>query len=160
VIGLLTAREAQAAGFDVTIYTQESPQNTTSAKAGAVFEPYRPGKTPIPEVTQFLNIGIDKYKEMVEEFGEEETGVKIDGHDVYLTSYGNLSIEGDLPFLFGFKGISESLSRANQDFIPGKYKSAVLLRSVPAIDPIVTLDFLQKRFEDEGGKLAPLRKIE
>lgn len=160
VIGLKTALEAQRVGFDVTIYTAEPPLNTTSAKAGAVFEPYRPGRTPVPEVTRFLNVGIDRYREMDEHFGEKKTGVKIDGHDVYLTSYGNLNIEQDLPFLAGFKGKCESISRGDGQFIPGEYKSAILLRSVPSIDPLVTLDFLQKRFSSLGGRFAPFQKIE
>lgn len=160
IIGLATALEAQGAGFDVKIYTAEPPLNTTSAKAGAVFEPYKPGSTPVPEVRRFLNTGLKGYRSMVEQHGEEKTGVKIDGHDLYLTSYGDLTIEGDFPFLIGFNTECELITPDTGKFMPGKYKSAVLLHSVPTIDPLVALRFLQQQFVKNGGEFAPFRKIE
>jgi glycine/D-amino acid oxidase-like deaminating enzyme len=54
-VGLATARLAQEAGFDVTIYTKAMPPETTSNIAGGQWFPasvYDPEKTPTPEFTQ------------------------------------------------------------------------------------------------------------
>src|SRR5260370_20304876 len=54
-VGLATARLAQEAGFDVTIYTKAMPPETTSNIAGGQWYPasvYDPGKTLTPEFTQ------------------------------------------------------------------------------------------------------------
>jgi D-amino-acid oxidase len=54
-VGLATARLAQEAGFDVTIYTKAMPPETTSNIAGGQWFPasvYEPGKTLTPEFTQ------------------------------------------------------------------------------------------------------------
>jgi glycine/D-amino acid oxidase-like deaminating enzyme len=54
-VGLATARLAQEAGFDVTIYTKAMPLETTSNIAGGQWFPasvYDPEKTPTPEFTQ------------------------------------------------------------------------------------------------------------
>jgi D-amino-acid oxidase len=56
-VGLATARLAQEAGFDVTIYTKAMPPETTSNIAGGQWFPasvydHDPEKTPTPEFTQ------------------------------------------------------------------------------------------------------------
>jgi D-amino-acid oxidase len=54
-VGLATARLAQEAGFDVTIYTKAMPPETTSNIAGGQWFPasvYDPEKTLTPEFTQ------------------------------------------------------------------------------------------------------------
>jgi glycine/D-amino acid oxidase-like deaminating enzyme len=54
-VGLATARLAQEAGFDVTIYTKAMPLETTSNIAGGQWLPvsvYDPAKTLTPEFTQ------------------------------------------------------------------------------------------------------------
>jgi D-amino-acid oxidase len=54
-VGLATARLAQEAGFDVTIYTKAMPPETTSNIAGGQWYPasvYDPEKTLTPEFTQ------------------------------------------------------------------------------------------------------------
>jgi D-amino-acid oxidase len=54
-VGLATARLAQEAGFDVTIYTKAMPPETTSNIAGGQWLPvsvYDPAKTLTPEFTQ------------------------------------------------------------------------------------------------------------
>lgn len=59
VIGITTALEAQRRGFkDVTIYSERLPQETTSMKAGAVFEPYRPGEMSTEEMLEFVRVGL------------------------------------------------------------------------------------------------------
>src|SRR5437588_289750 len=57
-VGLATARLAQEAGFEVTIYTKAMPPETTSNIAGGQWYPasvYDPGKTLTPEFSdQFV----------------------------------------------------------------------------------------------------------
>lgn len=154
VIGLTTALEAQRRGVEnVTIYAERPPMETTSAKAGAVFEPYKPGKMSGEEVVELVETGIERYKEITDHYTEAETGIR--NHDLYSASTGLLKAES-FPFLDALPGW-ELLESPE---VPGGYRSAVLMKSVPFIDPTKALPWLANEFQRNGGILkAPYPKI-
>lgn len=156
VIGLTTALEAQNRGFEVTIYTEKPPLSTTSAKAGAVFEPYEPGNMSPEEIDRFIEVGIDRYQEITDAYPESQTGIR--QHDLYIASHDVLNPE-NFPFLNLLPTRPVLLTRYTNTGVPGDYTSAIKVE-VPMIDPLIALPWLMNRFVQGGGDVAPFQKIE
>lgn len=159
VIGLTAGLEAQRRGYkDVTIYSEKSPLETTSAKAGAVFEPYQPGNMSGSDMRDFVRVGMSRYQEIVGRYrdmerAEIETGVRM--HPFYSTSTGEVRPE-QMPFLPEM-GNWQVLHRPD---VPGEYTSAIFFESVPMIDPTVALPFLAREFENAEGRIrTPYQRI-
>lgn len=154
VIGLTTGIEAQRAGIkSVHIYAEKPPLETTSAKAGAVFEPYRPGNMSTQEMLLFTSVGLKRYGEIIDAHPESETGIR--PHDLYSTSTGQIDPE-EVPFL-------PAIPRwrlLGEEEAPGEYRSALLLEEVPFIDPTYALPWLTDEFVKNGGEIKrPYEKI-
>ncbi|HVA96707.1 MAG TPA: FAD-dependent oxidoreductase [Candidatus Acidoferrales bacterium] len=154
IIGLTTALKAQEAGYKVRIIADRPPLETTSAKAGAVFEPYQPGNMSSVDMLQFVEVGLREYGKIIDTYPEAKSGIR--AHDLYSTSVTTID-PTTLPFLPAIP----SWKFITQD-IPGhgRYQSAVVLQDVPMIDPTKTLPFLTERFIRNGGTMqVPAPKI-
>lgn len=154
VIGLTTALEAQKAGYDVTIYAEKPPLETTSAKAGAVFEPYQPGDMSTEDMLSFVRTGLRRYGEIIDANAEARTGIR--SHDLYSTSTDEIN-PADVAFLPAIP----NWQLVGEDEAPGDYKSALILPGVPFIDPTKALPWLTDQFVNKNGGTirAPHRKI-
>lgn len=159
VIGLTTGLEAQRRGYqNVTIYSALDPLETTSAKAGAVFEPYQPGNMSPTDMREFVRIGMGRYQEIVERYrqrdqAEIETGVRM--HPFFSTSTGEINPE-TMPFLPEMG----NWQLIHGPDVPGGYASAISFESVPMIDPTKALPYLAREFENAQGRIQrPYRKI-
>lgn len=144
-IGQTTAYLLQEQGYSVAIYSDRYPEQTTSTKAGAVFEPYKLG--PTPRLNEMLAIGLDRFEKVIKEY-YPNCGAWM--HHLYMPSDGLIDPE-DCEFLEAMKG------RLIDQDIPGGYKSSLLFY-VPMIDPTVYIPWLHGRFLDKGGRLK-LQKI-
>lgn len=154
VIGLTTALAAQNEGYDVTIYAEKPPLETTSAKAGAVFEPYQPGDMSVEDMLQFVRTGLKAYGEIINDNPEAATGIR--SHDLYSTSTGEMD-PTKIPFLPAIPG----WQLLDEDKTPGDYRSGILLPGVPFIDPTKALPWLTDQFvnKNDGTIRAPYRRI-
>ena len=151
IIGLTTALEAQGVGYrDVTIYSDKKPLQTTSAKAGAVFEPYRPGNMGTQEMLSYLKVGLKKYEEIITKNSESRTGMR--HHDHYSTST-KLLVPSEISFLPAF----DKWKLITSSNIPGGYKSAIFFESIPFVDPTKALPWLLRKFIKAGGKIKYLK---
>jgi len=158
VIGLTTGLELQKAGFsDIKIYTDRHFSKTTSAKAGAVFEPYHPGNMAQTEMLQFVRTGLDRYNKIIDQHPESETGIR--RHDLYSVSTGRLVPE-NVPFLDAMPGYKLLLGWE----VPGNgiYESAIVYNDVPFIDPTLALRYLAGEFEKTEGSVitTPSHKLD
>jgi D-amino-acid oxidase len=147
IIGLVTALTAQK-DFNVTIYSDKDPLETTSAKAGAVFEPFHPGNMSVEQMNEWVRTGMDWYNNIIDSHPESETGMR--RHTLYSTSTGLLVAE-NVPFLPAIPG-SKIITG---DGVPGggHYQSATVLPDVAMIDPTKALPFLVKEFVRRGGTI-------
>ncbi len=156
VIGLTTALEAQRAGFRrVKIYTEKPPLSTTSVKAGAVFEPYEPGRLDVATINRFVTVGMQRYEEIVDDHPESETGIRM--HDLYIASHAPMDTER-----YSFLDVlpsRPSYLHAVSDRVPGDYSHAIKVE-VPMIDPNFALPWLVGKFVNQGGDIASFQKIE
>lgn len=150
VIGLTTALEAQSFGFNVTIYADKKPMESTSVKAGACFEPYKPGNISIEDMRYYLKIGLKKYKEIIASHKESETGIRL--HQLYAAST-KLINPKDVAFLPEFP----KWKLVKYPKVPGGYKSAILIEDDPMIDPTLALPFLTKKLKKNGGIIKILK---
>jgi D-amino-acid oxidase len=154
IIGLSTALAAQEAGFSVRIIAERPPLQTTSAKAGAVFEPYQPGNMSTSDILQFVEKGLREYGKIIDTYPRETSGIWF--HDLYSTSVTTIdpSTVPFLPAIPRWKFITRDVPGA------GRYRSAVVLHDVPMIEPTKALPFLTELFVKKGGKMqVPSPKI-
>lgn len=154
IIGLTTALKAQEAGFNVKIIAERPPLQTTSAKAGAAFEAYQPGTMSTEDMVYFVKEGLQGYEKIISKYPESVSGIR--RHDLYSTSVETID-PATIPFLSAFpkwKFITKNVPGA------GRYKSAIVLKDVPMIDPTKTLPFLTEQFVRNGGTMhVPAPKI-
>lgn len=154
IIGLTTALKAQEAGFNVRIIADRPPLKTTSAKAGAAFEPFQPGAVSSEDMIYFVKEGLKGYEAIIEKYPESLSGIR--RHDLYSTSVKTID-PANIPFLAAFPEwnfITKNVPGA------GRYKSAIVLKNVPMIDPTKTLPFLAEKFLRNGGTMqVPAPKI-
>jgi D-amino-acid oxidase len=154
IIGITTALKAQKAGYNVRIIADRPPLETTSAKAGAVFEPYQPGTMSIQDMLEFVRVGLKEYDTLIDTYPESQSGIR--RHDLYSTSV-TIVDPSTIPFL---PAIPKWKFITNDVPGNGRYKSAIVLQDVPMIDPTKTLPFLTERFIQKGGTMqVPAPKI-
>lgn len=135
VTGLTSAICLQDAGFDITIFTEELPQNTTSVAAGAVWWGHGEGK-----VRQWADRSLKIFQQLIE---EGNTGVHLLRlRDVY-------TYHTDLPWFHDDIPYCEAISPQDLDppFISG------FMMDVPLIEPPLYLPYLLKRYQNNGGEI-------
>ncbi len=154
VIGVTTGLELQRRGFDrVRIVAEHLPQETTSVKAGAVFEPYKPGNMLKSQMIEFTKIGLRHYQEIIENYPEAETGIRL--HDLYAASRLRVLPE-EIPYIEAMP----SWKFVESPNVPGEYASAVLFNDIPFIDPTKALPWLAGEFTKNGGSIERIAKID
>lgn len=155
VIGLTTAIALQERGYhNISIYTEKQFSETTSAKAGAVFEPYHPGDMSTEEMLRFVTTGLVRYGEIIENCADVDTGIR--SHRLYATST-DILVPKEIPYL---PAIPDWKLVTGVD-APGYYRSAVVMDNIPFIDPTIALRYLAGQVEKVDGSSIkrPYRKI-
>ncbi len=154
VIGVTTALELQRAGqTNITIFTDKRPQDTTSTKAGAVFDPYRPGNMAEAEIIDITTLGLDRYNEIVRNHPESETGVRL--HDHFAPGVKLQNLDGPFAKVMG----DARLLLSPDTKVPKGYHSTIHYKNVPFIDPPVTLHWLVTKFMQDGGRMLKVPTI-
>lgn len=145
VSGLSSGILLQRAGWRVTIWARETPPNTTSNIAAAVWYPYR--AFPIDRV---LHWGAVAYKAFSDLLSVEESGV-IQANVLDLRP----TPEPDDPWwadsVSGFR-------HAHADELPAGYGDGFAF-DAPVIDTSIYLHYLQTQFEAAGGNIISGREV-
>lgn len=138
VIGLTTAIRLREAGFEVTILARETPPDTNSDVAGAVWLPYRVG--PPARVLPWARSS----------FAEYERLSRLEVSGVFLAPLVEL-FRDETPEPWWRAGVREFARLAPGEAPPG-YRDGFRVR-VPVVEPGIYLPYLMERFESSGGTL-------
>lgn len=152
VVGITTALLLQEQGLEVTVYTHQDPKETTSIKAGAVFEPYRPGNMSKEEMLNFVRFGLERYYQVISQNPEAQTGMRL--HTLYSPSIGKTDLS-QIPFLEAMP----SFKLLTGIDVPGDFQSAVMYEGIPFIDPTKALPFFVEEFLKKDGLIVKTSKV-
>ncbi|MCQ4045397.1 FAD-dependent oxidoreductase [Streptantibioticus rubrisoli] len=139
VIGLTTAIRLAESGARVRVWSRDPVDRTTSAIAGALWEPYR--IEPRERVAAWSRRTFEVLGELAER--PEKTGVRL--------VPGVQALEGDLPLPYWADTVRE-LRRAEPDELPPGYTSGFRAR-LPLVDMPTHLRYLSRRLVAAGGTL-------
>ncbi len=139
VIGLTTAVLLSKNGYKVSIYTEKTPQNTTSAVAAAIWFPYN--AEPKEKVSKWSAFSYNYYQELA---SIPNSGVKF----VPLTI-----IEKDIKDCWWLDAIpNKNYKKINDTDLPKGCKLGFEIL-VPFIESAVFLVFLERELKKIGGKI-------
>jgi len=145
VIGLTTAVVAQAAGYQVTIYTDRLTSETTSAKAAASF---KPTSVPYDNLThRLVETSWLDFDRIVSDY-PETSGVRKHIHWEAASD----SFEHP-PYL----AVMEDAAAVERPIVPGGYAFAWRYRTF-FVDTTLFLPWLVQRFLDNGGSLNRMER--
>ncbi|MEU1629885.1 FAD-dependent oxidoreductase [Streptomyces sp. NPDC020096] len=139
VIGLTTAIRLAESGARVRVWSRDPVDRTTSAIAGALWEPYR--IEPQDRVAAWSRRTFEVLAELAER--PAETGVRL--------VPGLQALDGDLPLPYWADTVP-GLRPAEPDELPPGYKSGFRAR-LPLVDMPTHLDYLSRRLTAAGGTL-------
>lgn len=135
VIGLTSAICLQDAGYQVTIFTKEMPQDTTSSAAGAVWWGYGEGK-----IRDWSEHTLKVYKELLQAGNEFILWMRM--RDIYRHPIELPWFHADIPYCERI-----SANDLTAPFVDG------IIMDVPLVEPSLYLPYLQNRFQENGGKI-------
>ncbi len=144
IIGLTTAVMAQQQGYDVIIYSPESPFETTSSKAGASFKPHKVEVTDTQTLLSMLKESWNYYEGLLGVMG---SGIKKYRH--YEASDSPID-RAEKPYLDFFETVTEVTYHNHSDDVPGGYNYAFSYDTFH-IDTIQHINFLFDSFIANGG---------
>lgn len=139
VIGLTTAILAQDAGYQVTIYSDLLPSETTSTVAGATFAPYAVPLT--AKVLDMVEDGWDCFAALARK--TEQTGVR---RELYWEIESQPFNPKRVPYLH----VMQDVQVHERPAVPGGYAHGVRYGTF-LIDMHVYLPYLVERFKANGG---------
>jgi D-amino-acid oxidase len=133
VIGLTTAILAQEAGYQVTIYSDLLPSETTSNIAGATFAPYA---VPLTEkVIKMVEDGWDCYAALARK--TEQTGVRRE-------TYWEIESKPVDPKLMPYLHVMQDVQVHERPYVPGGYAHGIKYGTF-LIDMLIYLPYLVQR---------------
>ncbi len=145
VIGLTTAVQLAESGARVRVWTREPAHRTTSAVAGALWEPYR--VAPRDRVERWARRSFEVYTELATR--PEETGVRM----VAGLQAAPATPDGaELPIPYWASDVP-GLRRATPGELPPGYASG-FRATLPLIDMPAHLDYLTRRLLAAGGTVT------
>lgn len=136
IIGLTSAIRLQEAGFDVTIFAKEMPQNTTSTAAGAVWWGYGEGK-----VREWARHSLEIFRQDIISGIQGVESIRL--HDVYRH-------QAESPWFHADVARCDAIPESD---LNAPYVSGFLL-DIPLVNPPVYLDYLQTKFIANGGEIV------
>ncbi len=140
VSGLTTAVVLAERGAEVSLWAREEAARTTSAVAGALWEPYRIG--PREKVAVWAAETFEVFRELADR--PAETGVRmVAGLQAAPTA------RGELPVPYWASGVP-GVRRASTDELPAGYGSGLRML-LPLLDMPVYLGHLLRRLRAAGG---------
>ena len=145
VSGLTTAIELLEAGNQVTIYSADLPQQTTSAVAAAIWFPYA-----VAPKTAVNRWSAESFRVFEELSRQVETGVTMTTFLVLTTPESDHSWTAQLP--------EKAVRLARPEELPEGYEMGYLSK-VPLAETPVYIPYLLKRFKSLGGQLRQ-KKVE
>ena len=147
VIGLSTAILALERGYNVTIYSDKPPMETTSLKAAAYFKPYAVAHN---DLTQgMLKIAWEYYEQLVSQYGDA-LGVR---KHVHWEAMSLLKDDEDISYL----DVMEEVTQVEGPHVPGGYAFGRRYRTF-LMDTPIFLPWLLQRFTEAGGTFVLLDK--
>jgi D-amino-acid oxidase len=141
VIGLSTALLAQEAGYDVAIYSDRQPTETTSAKAAASFKPHAVAYNELAHRT--VEIGWDDFARIAHEQNPTETGVRKHVHWEAASAQ-----KADAPYLV----LMEDLEHHEKPNVPGGYSFGWKYKTF-FVDTSLYLPWMTHKFEAQNGRM-------
>jgi D-amino-acid oxidase len=135
VIGLTTALELQARGFEVTVVSRDRPENTTSSVAAALWFPYK--AAPVERVTGWAIRTLERFRSLSR---DAQTGVR--------WTVGTELHRAVVPEPAWLKYVD----RAPPPSLPPGFHTARRF-SVPVVEMPRFLAYLLERFTTGGGRL-------
>ncbi len=147
VIGLSTAILALERGYNVTIYSDKPPMETTSLKAAAYFKPYAVAHNDLTQ--RMLEIAWGYYEQLVSQYGDA-LGVR---KHVHWEAMSLLEDDEDTSYL----DVMEEVTYVEQSHVPGGYAFGRRYRTF-LMDTPIFLPWLLQRFTEAGGTLVLLDK--
>jgi len=145
VSGLTTAIVLQREGWDVTIYTDQATEDTTSAIAAAIWFPYK--AEPRDRASSWSKAS---YLEFEKLSLDPDTGVSMVPYTAVIRNEEDAWWRNALP--------SEAIRKARADEMPPSYKLGYRMR-VPLIETPLYLPYLLREFTKAGGLIVK-QKIE
>ncbi|MEQ8705535.1 MAG: FAD-dependent oxidoreductase [Phaeodactylibacter sp.] len=139
ISGLTTAVRLQEAGFDVSIYARELPQDTTSAVAAAIWFPY--AVKPVQAANRWSAESYLAFEQLSQQPG---TGVSMTDFLVLTRPGLDNSWREELP--------EGAVRLARPEELPAGYEMGYLAR-VPLAETQQYLPYLLERFRESGGSL-------
>lgn len=140
VIGLTTAIYLQAQQYQVSIITRDLPAQSTSFKAAAIWLPFK--ANPQKLVNQWSNRSYDYFEDLA----------KIKGTGVSMIDFTVLAVDEQTPNWLD--AVPENAVRKTTSAeLPPNYQFGYVVH-VPLIESPVYLDYLYKRFTQQGGQVV------
>lgn len=145
VIGLTNAILAQREGYDVTIYADLPPSQTTSIVAGATFAPYSVDLT--DQVVQMTEDGWGHFSDLAKDTAH--TGVRP-------IEYWEIESRTVDPAEKPYLRVMQNVQVYEGPDVPGGYQQGIKY-STFAMDMPIYLDHLVRQFQANGGKFVRKR---
>jgi D-amino-acid oxidase len=145
VSGLTSGILLQRAGYQVTIWAEKTPPDTTSNIAAAVWYPYR--AYPINRVLRWGKIAYDTFRSLL---SEPESGI-------ILANVLDLLPEPSQEDPWWVDGV-QGFHRATADELPPGYQDGYVF-DAPVIDTSLYLNYLRAQFESASGVIVAPRRI-
>ncbi|GAB5492731.1 MAG: FAD-dependent oxidoreductase [Phototrophicaceae bacterium] len=135
IIGLTSAIRLQDAGYDVSIFTKELTENTTSTAAGAVWWGYGEGK-----VQEWARRSLKVFQQDIANNLGSVTLLRL--HDVYHHQAGVPWFHDDIPYC-------QPIPKSE---LKSPYVSGFII-DIPLITPTLYLEYLLERYQAKGGDI-------
>ncbi len=139
VSGLTTAITLMQEGHTVTIYAEKLPEQTTSAKAAAIWFPYE--VRPQEKANEWSKISFSKFLDFID---DKDTGVSLIELVVILEKEEDAWWKNALP--------AKYIRKAKAEELPHEYDLGYILQ-VPLIETQLYLEFLLLKYKALGGKI-------